>query len=112
MHQGNVGALVMVAMLLGLGACSLGPAPPMADLGKTEIAHSATIQADPETLNQILATFNRADDALRRQDLDTLMSLYAKNHMATGCRRQVFDSSSCNLFIFASNSDGRKAEPF
>lgn len=110
MHQGNVGALVMVAMLLGPAGCSLGPAPPMADLGKTEIAHSATIQADPETLNQILATFNRADDALHRQDLDTLMSLYAKNYNYHGIDktelrniwqdlfRQYRDFSSTHVF--------------
>jgi hypothetical protein len=71
---------VVIMMVLGAAACRFGPPPPMADLGKTEIAQSATIQADPETVQEILATFNRADEALRRQDLDALMIIYSKNY--------------------------------
>jgi len=40
----------------------------------------ADIQADPETVSAIEATFIRADSALEAGDLDALMNLYSENY--------------------------------
>jgi hypothetical protein len=81
MAQGNVGALVIiVAMLLELAGCRFGPPPEMADVGQTMIAESASIQADQRTVDELMLTFHKADEALRRQDLEALMTIYSKNY--------------------------------
>jgi hypothetical protein len=72
--------VTIIGVLLGLAGCRVGPLPEMVDLGKSVIAPSATIQADQRTVDELMVTFHGADEALRRQDLDALMSIYSKNY--------------------------------
>jgi hypothetical protein len=65
-------------------ACRVGPLPEMADIGKTAIAPSARIQADQRIVDELVDTFHRADEALRRQDLDALMPIYSENYRYHG----------------------------
>jgi hypothetical protein len=81
-HEGVVMAVLCV--MLGLSSCRVGPLPEMADLGKTAIAPSATIQTDQRTVDDLMVTFHRADEALRLQDLDALMTIYSKNYKYHG----------------------------
>lgn len=71
---------VVLGLVPWLHACRLGPPPPVPDLGGTHIASSAEIQADEKTVGEILTSFSRADDALRRQDLHALMDLYSESY--------------------------------
>jgi hypothetical protein len=73
-------AAALLGTMMGMSSCRMGPPPEMADLGKTVIAPSATVQADQRTLDELMATFHRADEALYRQDLDALMTIYSKNY--------------------------------
>jgi hypothetical protein len=74
---------VVIAGIL-LTSCQGAPAPVVPDLGHIEIVPTAKIQTDQETLSQIVTTFNLANDALRRQDLDSVMNLYSKNYKYHG----------------------------
>jgi hypothetical protein len=76
--------VVLFSSVIGLEGCRFGLLPPMPDLGKTQLAHGAEIQADEQTLREILATFIRADDAFQRQDLDALISIYSKSYKYHG----------------------------
>ncbi len=76
--------IVLVGGVTGLAGCRFGPLPPMPDIGKTEIAHSAEIQANEQTVRELLAAFNRADEALGRKDLDALMAIYSQSYKYHG----------------------------
>jgi hypothetical protein len=69
-----------IGVVLGLASCRFGPPPPMADVGATIIGASADIQTDQRTVDELMLTFHKADEALRRQDLDALMSIYSKSY--------------------------------
>lgn len=71
---------VLTATIIGLEGCRFAPPPAMPDIGRTQLAHDAEVLTDERTLQDILATFSRADDALRREDLDALMAVYSKDY--------------------------------
>src|SRR5678815_952113 len=50
------------------------------DLDGTYVAHSADIQADRKTLNDILSSFKQAEAALQHRDIDGIMELYSDNY--------------------------------
>lgn len=74
----------LAVSVIGLAGCRFGPPPAMPDIGKTEIAYGADIQADEQTVRTLLDTFKRADEALHRQDVDALMTLYSRNYKYHG----------------------------
>lgn len=46
------------------------------------------MQADPETVKAILATFNRAEEALRTESLSRIMAVYSKDYQNRGLRKE------------------------
>ena len=44
--------------------CHVGPLPSVPDVSGTYISHSATIQADKKTVDEILRTFKQAEEAI------------------------------------------------
>ena len=50
------------------------------DLNGSYVAHSADIQADRKTLNDILSSFKQAEAALQHRDIDGIMELYSDNY--------------------------------
>ena len=59
-------------------------APYVPDLDGTYVPHSATIQTDKNTEAAILKSFKKAEDALKRRDIDALMDFYADNYQHRG----------------------------
>ena len=57
---------ICLGVVTGLQACQYY----VPDLDGTYVAHSADIQADRNTLNDILSAFKRAEAALHRRDVD------------------------------------------
>lgn len=49
-------------------------------LAKVEMLPGSVVDGDDKALQEILATFSRADEAIRVQDLDALMNLYSKTY--------------------------------
>jgi hypothetical protein len=86
-----VGALMWSAV--GLQGCDLFVVrPAMPDLSGTYIAHSANIQAEEKTVNQIMSSFKQAEEALRRGDLDGVMDLYAEFYKYHGFTKVTLQS--------------------
>lgn len=54
----------------------------------TDILDGAEVQADPETVKAILATFNRAEEALRIESLSGIMAVYSKAYRNRGLRKE------------------------
>ncbi len=78
-HVG-VSLISSVGMLLVLQSCYLY----IPDFDGTYIPHSATIHTDKKTAADILKRFRQAEDALKRQDLDSLMDFYADHYKHAG----------------------------
>ncbi|NOT21224.1 MAG: hypothetical protein HOP22_00645 [Nitrospiraceae bacterium] len=67
----------------------MGVQPSMPDIGATTIAHTAEIQADDQTVKEIMSTFNHADEALKRKDLNALMDLYSEGYNHNGYTKEI-----------------------
>ena len=68
----------VLLMLLSAGLWLLGsplPAP-----AETKMSKQIEVQANEKTVKEILAAFDKAEKALKAQDLDALMALYSKDY--------------------------------
>ncbi len=65
-------SLILIAFVL------VGPFPNV--LAMTQILPEAKVDGDPQHINEIISTFDRAQEAIRARDLDALMDLYARNY--------------------------------
>ena len=68
---------VLAGVTLWVHGCSLSALP---DVGRIDVDHRAVIKADDKTVGAILATFNRAEDALHARNIDALMEVYARDY--------------------------------
>ncbi len=93
-----VGASALVSLLISLQGCHLGPLPPTPDLGGRFIAHSADIQADENTVAEIMSAFERTEEAVRHRDLDGVMALYAEGYKHRGYTKDSIRTARNNLF--------------
>ncbi|TLY23434.1 MAG: hypothetical protein E6K68_00480 [Nitrospirae bacterium] len=82
--KGTRVVVVLSWNIVDLAGCRFGLPPDMPDIGRTQLANGAVVQADQRTLTEILDTFSRADEALRKQDLDTLMTIYSQSYKYHG----------------------------
>lgn len=69
--------MVAVSMLLFLPACNL---PALPDAGEIHIGRWAEIKGNDKDVSEILAAFNRAEEALHARDLAGLMTLYSERY--------------------------------
>jgi hypothetical protein len=60
---------------------------PAGALALTQILPDATVEADQQSLMEIISTFDRAEEAIRARELDALMALYATSYQYHGLRR-------------------------
>ena len=65
-------------MLLSAGLWLQGTTLPA--LAETKMSKQMEIQANEKTVKEILTAFDKAEKALKAQDLDDLMALYSKNY--------------------------------
>ena len=65
-------------MLLSAGLWLQGTALPA--LAETKMSKQMEVQANQKEVNAILTAFDKAEKALRAQDLDDLMALYSKDY--------------------------------
>lgn len=80
---------IVMGLIMVLQGCRLGTGPSMPDIGTTMIAHTAEIQADDQTIKEIMSIFKRADEALRGQDLNALMDLYSEDYRHHGYTKEI-----------------------
>lgn len=72
-------ALLMCGMLLA--GCNL---PALPDAGKIYVDRWAEIKGSDKDVGEILAAFNRAEEALHARDLEGLMALYSEGYRYHG----------------------------
>jgi ketosteroid isomerase-like protein len=72
----------LVFMASWFQGCVLRPALP--DLGKVQLDSWAEIKGDDKSVEEILAAFNRAEQALHAEDLDGIMALYSEQYRYHG----------------------------
>jgi hypothetical protein len=68
---------VLAGVAMWVQGCNLSEVP---DVGRTDVDRRAVIKADDKTVGDILAAFNRAEEALHAGDIDALMEVYARDY--------------------------------
>lgn len=69
----------MLAVMVGASTLTLcRPATPT--VAKVEVPSYATVTADEAAVKEIIAAFDRAEQAIQARDLDGLMNLYSKRY--------------------------------
>ena len=64
----------------------------------TQILPDATVEGDPQHIREIIGTFDRAQEAIRAQDLEAMMSLYAPNYDYRGLKKAGIRQIWAELF--------------
>jgi hypothetical protein len=90
----RVGLISSLGIGLVLQSCYLY----VPDLDGTYIPHSATIHTDKKTAAEILKSFKRAENALKRKDLDSLMDFYADQYKHRGFTKDSLKAEWKHLF--------------
>jgi hypothetical protein len=73
--------MVWVASAMLLVGCSL---PALPDAGKISVDRWAEVKGNDKDVSEILAAFNRAEEALHARDLNGLMALYSEQYRYHG----------------------------
>jgi len=67
-------------------------------LALTQILPEAVIEADQQNFTELIGTFDRAQEAIRARDIDSLMELYAPNYQYHGLKRGDIRKIWADLF--------------
>jgi hypothetical protein len=76
MHKLLLLALTSIVIAVTVVVWPQDPSPE----AKVELTPGSVVDADEKSLQEILGTFRRADEALETRDLDGLMNLYSKTY--------------------------------
>ncbi len=71
---------------------------PAISLALTQILPEAVIEADQQSVMELIGTFDRAQEAIRARDIDGLMELYANNYRYHGLKRDDIRKIWAELF--------------
>jgi hypothetical protein len=78
------GSLARIGLIVGFLALV---ATPHAASALTQILPEAAIEADQQSITELIGTFDRAQEAIRARDIDALIGLYATNYQYHGLKR-------------------------
>jgi hypothetical protein len=73
--------MVAISLLLFFAGCTL---PALPDEGRISMGRWAEIKGSDKDVGEILAAFNRAEEALHARDLEGLMALYSEQYRYHG----------------------------
>lgn len=90
-----VRSLACVGFMLSL---SLSLTSPPAVLALTQILPEASIEADQQSVTELIGTFDRAQEAIRARDVGSLIGLYATNYQYHGLKRDDIRKIWVDLF--------------
>jgi ketosteroid isomerase-like protein len=68
------------------------------DISGIYIVHSVNIQADPQTVDEIMTAFKQAEKAVQHGDLDAVMAFYAEGYQHLGFTKESLRTEWENLF--------------
>lgn len=80
------GRLFAVCCLLLVTACLWASGPSAAD-AKTQLMSGGIQDVDPQTLKELLSTFEQAEQAMRAHDIDGIMALYSDDYLYHGLKK-------------------------
>jgi len=78
--------------------CQSSPPPVFPDITGTHLSEGVEIQGDDQTVQAILSVFKKAEDAVKRKDLDGLMALYSENYKHGGYTKDSVRAVYSDLF--------------
>lgn len=87
-----------IARRVGLLIVSLLVAAPTVSLALTQVLPEAVVEADQQSVTEIIGTFDRAQEAIRARDIDALMGLYAAKYQYHGLKRDDIRKIWVDLF--------------
>ena len=71
---------------------------PSLTMALTQILPEAGIEADQQSVNELIGTFDQAQEAIRARDINSLMALYATNYQFHGLKRDDIRKIWMDLF--------------
>jgi ketosteroid isomerase-like protein len=77
----------MMAVCVLCVAASLWTSPPPPVQAKTQLTAGAIQEVDPQTLKELLSTFELAEQAMEARDLDGIMALYSEEYHYHGLKK-------------------------
>lgn len=80
--NGRLFAVCILLVMAGLSA-SL----PSATHAKTQLMSGGIQEVDPQTLKELLSTFEQAEQAMRAHDIDGIMALYSEDYLYHGLKK-------------------------
>ncbi|HEU4684843.1 MAG TPA: nuclear transport factor 2 family protein [Nitrospira sp.] len=86
---------IRIVVVLTISAILGCPSPA---LTLTQILPDAKVEADQQSLTEIIGTFDRAEEAIRARDLNGMMELYAENYQYHGLKRDDVRNIWADLF--------------
>mgnify|MGYP000865331889 FL=1 len=88
-------ASILTAVCLGVGLWAGQPLPAAA---KTQVTANTIQEADAQTVTDLLATFEQAEQAMQARDLDGMMALYAEDYYYHGLKKADIRKVWAQLF--------------
>jgi hypothetical protein len=89
---------ILTGVLMASQGCQSSPPPVFPDSSGTHLSAGADIQGDDQTVQAILSLFKKAEDAVKRKDLDGLMALYSEDYKHGGYTKDSVRAVSSDLF--------------
>lgn len=89
---------ILAGLLMASQGCQSSPPPVFPDLTGTHLSAGADIQGDDQTVQAILSFFKKAEDAVKRKDLDDLMALYSEDYKHGGYTKHSVRAVYSDLF--------------
>jgi hypothetical protein len=96
MFSSRVLSIIEIAVGTALWLLILSVESPV--LAKTKISSNAEIHGDHKQVQQIVATFERAEGALEGRNLESLMALYSKDYAYHGLKKEDLRKIWADLF--------------
>jgi ketosteroid isomerase-like protein len=93
------GRLFAVCCILLVAAC-LWTSMPSTVRAKTQLMSGGIQDVDPQTLKELLSTFEQAEQAMQAHDLDGIMALYSHDYLYHGLKKEDVQKIWKQLFDY------------
>ena len=87
----------LIAMVVAFVVGASLWAPPMTE-AKTHVTPSTIQEVDPQTLKELLSTFEQAEQAMQARDLEGIMALYSDKYLYHGLKKSDIRKIWSQLF--------------
>ncbi len=89
---------ILAGVLMTSQGCQSSPPSVVSDISGTHLSEGADIQGNDQSVQAILSLFKKAEDAVKREDLDGLMTLYSEDYKHGGYTKDSVRAVYSDLF--------------